>query len=279
MTAILYEFEKINCVRQQNYIFQFVNSSKLNPTLTPVYHSHDFYELVWLLSGSVTQVINDGEVNSTAGEIIMLRPEDRHRFIAPMENVEIISLSVKKEEFELFASAFDLSLLRHINSESAPLRFHSVATITPDEFRKTAQELTIYDYKFLLSYFLNAYITETVVLKRNSGLPQMLILAIEKMKKTENLKRGIPAFVELSHYSQSHLSRLIRQYYGMSLKQYINDLRLHRAYNDMILTNKSAEEIAEELGFSSFSHFNKIFKARFSITPAALRKSNSVLTI
>lgn len=275
MTAILYEFEKINCVRQQNYIFQFVNGRKM----TPIYHSHDFYEFVWLLRGNSVQIVNDKDVNSTAGEIIMLRPGDKHCFINHSEDVEVIALSVKREEFELFAGAFNPSLLRHINSESAPIRFYSVGTIMPDEFRKTAQKLTIYDYKFLLSYLLNAYITENVGLKRNSGLPPTLALTIEKMKKAENLKRGIPAFIELSHYSQSHLSRLIKQYYGMSLKQYINDLRLQAAYNDMILTNRPAEEIAENLGFSSFSHFNKIFKARFSITPAALRKSNSVWTI
>jgi AraC-like DNA-binding protein len=39
----------------------------------------------------------------------------------------------------------------------------------------------------------------------------------------------------------------------------------------MILTNKSAEAIAEELGFSSFSHFNKIFKAQTGITPRQFR--------
>ena len=275
MMAVLYEFENSNYGRQQNYIFQCVKGRKL----TDIYHSHDFYELIWFLRGSGTQLLNEEELVCTQNEMVMLRPGDRHCFIDQSEDIEIVSLSVKKEEFELFSGAYDSFLLKHIDSGSAPIRFSTVGVLILDVFQKTPQEITDYDCKFLLSYFLNTYIACTDCLKCNSGLPQMLALAIEEMKKTENLKRGIPEFIELSHYSQSHLSRLIKKYYNMSLKQYINDLRLQAAYNDLILTNRSAEEIAENIGFSSFSHFNKIFKARFSITPAALRKSNGIWTI
>lgn len=106
----------------------------------------------------------------------------------------------------------------------------------------------------------------------------MLSCAIFEMKKTENLKRGIPAFIELSHYSQSHLSRLIKKHFDMSLKQYINELRLQRAYSDIVLTRRPAADISDELGFSSFSHFNKIFKAKISVTLAVLRKNSGFFT-
>jgi AraC-like DNA-binding protein len=106
----------------------------------------------------------------------------------------------------------------------------------------------------------------------------MLAAAIEEMKSKDALREGIAAFVRASHYSQSHLSRLIKAHFGMSLKQYVNDLRLTSAYNSIILTNRTPEDISEELGFSSFSHFNKIFKAKFAVTPAALRKQRGVWT-
>ena len=109
-------------------------------------------------------------------------------------------------------------------------------------------------------------------------IPAELSAAIEEMKKKENLQKGIHAFSALSHYSHSHLARLIKAHFGISLKQYINEMRLQRAYNEIVLTNESAEEIAEGVGFSSFSHFSKIFKKRFSATPAAIRKNSGVWT-
>jgi AraC-like DNA-binding protein len=89
----------------------------------------------------------------------------------------------------------------------------------------------------------------------------------------------IPALIKLSHFSQSHLSRLIKKQFNMTLKEYINELRLQHAYNEIIITPKPFESIAYDIGFSSFSHFNKIFKARFSITPSRLRKIYGIQTI
>ena len=98
MMAVLYEFENSNYGRQQNYIFQCVKGRKL----TDIYHSHDFYELIWFLRGSGTQLLNEEELVCTQNEMVMLRPGDRHCFIDQSEDIEIVSLSVKKEEFELF---------------------------------------------------------------------------------------------------------------------------------------------------------------------------------
>ena len=62
-------------------------------------------------------------------------------------------------------------------------------------------------------------------------------------------------------------------HFGMGLKAYINEQRLLGAYDDLIWTNESAEIISENLGFSSYSHFCKIFKDKFSVCPSSLRKA------
>ena len=272
MKAALYEFKNTDHQGQRSYIFQMIKNRKL----TDVYHSHDFYEIIWFLKGSGVQRINEREWVHEQNAMILLRPGDRHCFVGQSRDIEVASLSVKKEEFEQFATAYDARLLKLIDTHDTPIRISSAPLTLWNTYGKTPQNVTEYDCKLFLSYCLSVYITRTDCLKQSSGLPPMLAQAIEEMKKVENLKIGIPAFMELSHYSQSHLARLIKTHFGMSLKQYVNELRLQSAYSDMVLTNKSAEEISEGVGFFSFSHFNKIFKARFSVTPAALRKSNGV---
>ena len=89
----------------------------------------------------------------------------------------------------------------------------------------------------------------------------------------------IPAFLEISHYSQTHLSRILHKYFDMGLHDYILTIRLETAYNDLVLTSKALEEISESIGYNSFSHFNKIFKKKYGITPAALRKEHGKPTI
>ena len=107
----------------------------------------------------------------------------------------------------------------------------------------------------------------------------MILKALKEMKKRDMLKAGIPAFVAESGYSRPQLSRLVKKYLHMTLYEYISGQRLETAYNDLVLTRSRPEDIAEELGYKSFSHFSQKFKKTYGITPAELRKQKGVWTI
>lgn len=275
MNYVSYKFEQINLKKHSNYIFQLVSNRKL----TNINHSHNFYELIYFLNGTGLQVINGDEYFCEKNSITLIRPLDTHYFIQQSKNIMVLSLSIKKEEFEMIAQFYDPLLLSSIQNQKQFI--YSESTSLPPlihYINGKAENINEYDCKFILSYFLNMYIESAQHIQNHLELPKMLVFALNEIKKKENLQQGIPAFIELSHYSQSHLSRLIRKYFNMSLKEYINEIRLQNAYNDIILTNKSLEDISEDIGFSSFSHFNKIFKARFSITPSRLRKNHGAWT-
>ena len=268
MSYILYEFTLLSGDSQKNYITQIVKDRRL----TDIYHSHDFFELIWFLNGEGTERVNGEKLTSKKGDVLLLRPNDSHCFLSQSDDVMILSLSVKREEFEVFANAFDPRLLSAL--KKCPKPPHVTLTRPLDLTRLPLPEhITEYDSKLLLSLFLNYYIALSDKLDAREKMPKMLEGALAEMNKKDNLRGGIGAFVELSHYSRSHLSRLVREYFGVTLKQYINELRLKSAYSDLILTNKPIEEISEEIGFSSFSHFQKIFKAKFSETPSVVRKN------
>ena len=134
-----------------------------------------------------------------------------------------------------------------------------------------------YECKFLLSLLLKNYVCH--IYKSESTMPQSLSFAMTEIKKPSNLKEGVSAFIKLSNYSRTQLSRLMKQYMNTTIHEYITALKLDSAYRDLLLTNKSIEEIAEDAGYSSVSHFNKIFKNKFNQTPAALRKNCGIRTI
>lgn len=267
MLETVYEFKDVYNRTQSNYIFQYVKNRKL----TEIYHSHDFYEIIYFLQGRATQRINGKIMKFNPPCAILLRPSDKHCFINQTADTVIVSLSVERNEFALIANAFDDSLTDEVNCRAEP-KIYSIAGLWPyidADFEKLALNQTECELKFLLSCFLKLYIDST---KGTNSLPEPLAHALIEMKKTENLQRGIEAFSELSNYSQSHLSRLIKKHFNMTLKRYINELRLQKAYNCIVFTQKPTEDISQELGFASYSHFNKIFKERFSETPASLRK-------
>ena len=143
------------------------------------------------------------------------------------------------------------------------------------DFEKLTSGGKEHEFKFLLFCFLKSYIDSN---EERERIPKALACSINEMKRPENLRDGIKAFTAVSNYSQSHLSRLIKKYFNQTLKQYINELRLQKAYNCIVFTQTPLADIADELGFASYSHFNKVFKERYCITPGALRKEKGIWT-
>lgn len=271
MAAVLYEFKTLARSGWGDYIYQLVRDRML----TSIYHSHDFYEWICVLRGTALQAVNESRVPCTQGDIFLLRPGDRHCFLEQAPDVEILSLSVKKEEFSLFANAYDPHLCRQCDAAPAVIQFRLYEPLP----QRPVQDMTVCDCKLLLSHLLHAYLLTCPPLRPEPDMPHALRLALEEMKKEEHLREGIPALMALTHYSRPHLARLVRAHCAMSLKEYINDLRLQYAYQAIILTRRPAEEVAWAVGFQSYSHFSRIFKARFSLSPAALRKEHSVWTV
>lgn len=103
---------------------------------------------------------------------------------------------------------------------------------------------------------------------------------IERLKSLlrfieENFQR--PLTVEeaagICGYSASHFMRWFRQMTGTSFIRYLNQFRLEHAYQELKNTDKTVLEISQETGFDNLSHFNRLFKKQYLMTPRELRTS------
>lgn len=71
--------------------------------------------------------------------------------------------------------------------------------------------------------------------------------------------------------STRQLERLFRRYLGSSPKTYATELRLQKARNLLLQTENSITEIALACGFGSASHFSRVYRTRYGITPGKSR--------
>ena len=273
MKTLAYKFDTIRAKKDNQYIFQYIKNRKLSD----IYHDHDFYELIFLLHGSCSHLINETEYSAQAQDFFLIRPGERHTFLNQSDSLELLCLSVTQNEFHVLADAYSPDLKEMILQSPEPIFIP--CTQSPELHyiqSKAAASYNASDYKLLLFHLLKIFANHT---SSKNDLPKQLQDAILEMRNRENIKRGIPAFLEISHYSQTHLSRILHKYFDMGLHDYILNLRLETAYSDLILTSGSLEEISESVGYNSFSHFNKIFKKKYGITPAVLRKEHGKPTI
>jgi transcriptional regulator GlxA family with amidase domain len=79
------------------------------------------------------------------------------------------------------------------------------------------------------------------------------------------------AIAEQLGISTRQLERLFGRYLNSTPKHYFMEMRLHRARNLLVQTERSVTEIAMACGFRSTSHFSKTFRSHFGTSPLSQR--------
>jgi AraC family transcriptional regulator len=62
-----------------------------------------------------------------------------------------------------------------------------------------------------------------------------------------------------------------RRHFGKSFGDYVTDLRVAHARQELQNTQRPIAEIAQDAGFYDESHMGRVFRRRFHVSPGALR--------
>lgn len=80
---------------------------------------------------------------------------------------------------------------------------------------------------------------------------------------------------DLVHLSEDRFNHLFKEGTGLSPLQYINEIRLKKAYHMLKKGTFTASEVADAVGFSDYNHFGRLYKRYFGCTPLETREKNS----
>lgn len=91
---------------------------------------------------------------------------------------------------------------------------------------------------------------------------------------TQNYMRNITNqdIARCFHYHPDHINRIVYSYTGMTLKQYIIDLRIRAAIDLLLHTDLDISEIASEVGYENVYYFSRIFKKKTGYAPSCFRQ-------
>ncbi len=78
------------------------------------------------------------------------------------------------------------------------------------------------------------------------------------------------------HLCPEHLLRLFKRREGVTILQYINDLKLQKARQLLTETEMPIKDIATALGFASTGYFGRFFKSKQGMTPNAYREQGGI---
>lgn len=75
------------------------------------------------------------------------------------------------------------------------------------------------------------------------------------------------------HQSPTAFKQSFKRHFGQPPAHYLQEKRLERAYQQVLMSQQNMTQIALNTGFESLSHFIQVFRKRYGLTPGQLKKS------
>ena len=80
-------------------------------------------------------------------------------------------------------------------------------------------------------------------------------------------------FADCHNIGYSYFRKMFKKYTGVPPVQYHLDLKLLRAKEMLLFSDKIIKEISYELGFQSIYYFSRVFKSKVGVSPSEIRKT------
>lgn len=275
-------------------------------------HRHEFFEIVFVESGSLTNELRTGIQNIDANHVLLIGPYVRH-LLRPQFGDQHLQAHV----CSFLPKAIDSSIksLDDIRGSQSPY-LHYIEPFIPlakdqtsariikltsrkgKTFSRIMEEITKLSeddlssnickrrIKFLeLLMFLSnsnsdssGYSKTTNEEKgisttnHNKGMRRAIKYLHDNLSETIRLKQ----MASLSGLSENKFSIQFKQFTGFTFKTYLNQLRLDQACSLLSNSSDSITDICYKVGFNDYSHFSRDFKKQTGLSPRDYRNNESL---
>lgn len=266
----LYDFAKTG------YYFQLTLGRRLLDTP----HCHDFYEIIYVLSGSCRHIVNGVGHMMQVGDLVFLRPTDSHSFDWQSDDINVAAISITRNEIERFCAAYGLSDDKRLDfaeplGDALFIRMDQLDLARIDrqcgELFALPSEARAPFCRILMGEIFACIVKEQS--DREKSIPSEFTAVLTEMNRLQNAAEGVRAFLRLSNFSHAQLCRLTKKYLGMTPGEYVNGIRMRYAWELVVASELDYDTICETVGYSSFSHFYHLFSETYGATPAKARKA------
>ena len=126
---------------------------------------------------------------------------------------------------------------------------------------------------YCMRFYNRQFITRRVA--NSDVLSKIEALLDDYFNSGKPRQMGLPTvkyFAEHVYLSANYFGDLIKKETGRTAQEYIQAKIMDRAKEQLLGTDKTVSQIADELGFQYSQHFNRIFKKNTGLTPNEYRR-------
>ena len=250
-------------------------------------HSHDYIEVVYVCTGSITHIINGKTVTLSAGELLFLSTDAVHEIKkAGAEDLAVNFIILP----QFFDKALDM-----LGEEESPLKRFILDSLGGNSSGSTYLHFKVAELLPIQNLIENLLYTlvSDIPNKRRINQTTMGLLFLQLIGCTDRLSvedQADELLIEVFRYIEEHyragslgglaeqlhcdfywLSREIKRCTGKNFKQLLQEKRLSQASFLLKNTKMNVADISLAVGYENISYFHRIFAGRFGVSPFQYR--------
>jgi len=252
-------------------------------------HIHEYTELVFILKGSGTHIIEGQNIAVSKGDVFVMNENVSHGF-KDTEELKLINISFINDgtlfddeimQTNGYKAMFNVEPLISQNSDyNFRLSIHSV------EYDRIVGILyqmieELKNKRQCYKLIVKAMLVQVIIyLSRNydNNIAGNIETLLKLTKTVDYIDRhylmplNMKELANTVNFSPRHINRLFKIAYGESPMQYITGKRMEKAKDLLKTTDDTIYEISGACGYDDVGYFIRLFKNRMGITPKQYRK-------
>lgn len=248
------------------------------------YHSHDYLELAYILSGSGKYRIDDVVYEVTEGDLLIFNPGTMHQALVT---------DVENHTTEFFVGVSDVKFgeydENYLPSPSGHTIFHTKGELKQKLFKLCASmEAENALWRQGRYYMLKAYAMQILLLiirEQTDPVEVKTGYSFESVNKKYVVEQIVNYFED--HYAEKisldqiaenmylspfYISKIFKSETGDAPIRHLINIRLEKA-KELLESgwSGSIQEVAAKVGYDDAYHFSKLFKKRYGVSPSAVK--------
>lgn len=245
-------------------------------------HNHDFFEMSYVCRGEILNVIDGVELYMSQGEITLINRNALQSLKCINPEALIVNVCIKEELFDRTLKEFIKDenpvsqFLRYENPGKEKYMFFSAgySREIPVYMNNMVEEYT--RAKFHQTFSLEAWLLllfDSLAKSGRysySGIDKNALEIIQYIQE-HCIQNTLEEMAAQLGYNANYLTGYIKKHTGKNCREIMKEARLKESLRLLADTPLSVYEVSELCGYSSPSHFFRIFKEAYQMSPREYR--------
>lgn len=257
-------------------------------------HAHEFVEIVYISSGSGTQIIGDHKESVSKGDLFVINAHVVHEYKAdPNSTLRLYNCIFEPFFIDhsfrncknfvgvafnyTFHTLYDEDPKDYIKLRS--VQYGKVDTLLNDMYTEFNERQSGYrhilktDLVRLIIYIFRLYKNDASQNQNTDSYKRLIVqnaIAYIKDHYSEDIK--CEHLAKQSYISTGYFNKIFKEVSGMTVVETLQNIRINVACDMLETTKDTVEIIASETGYSDIKFFYQLFKRKKFMTPMEYRR-------